>query len=149
MWGAFVLLFFFLCRRGGEGLVGFADAQIQPQAAGGQQKYNGQHLRGAQVGAPDVQTVGAQTFDPAAAQAVPHQIQQKDLAVELAAVQVQGQQQHAQQIPQGFIQKGGMHRRGAVDAHAPGQGGLIAKGLGVAEVAPAADALSDEEAGGS
>ena len=52
----------------------------------------------------------------------------------------------AHQIPHGFIQEGRVHRVGPVDRHAPGQRGLAAVRLAVDKVAPAADALADQQA---
>ena len=114
------------------------------------------------------QAVSAQTLDPETACAVPHQIPQGDIAVELAFFDVAEQQEKAHKAPDALVQKGGMHRQVGVDdhtlghrdraahqvsagglaVHSPRQGGVAAKGLLIEKVAPAAAALPDEKAHG-
>ena len=57
------------------------------------------------------QAVGAQTLDPETACAVPDQIPQGDVAVELAFFDVAEQQEKAYKAPDALIQKSGVHRQ--------------------------------------
>ena len=148
-------------------LFAFGVAQADDKQHGGcNDRADGHQLAGAQAGIANEQRVGAQTFDPAAAQAVPDDIGQEDLPVELAALDKACQDDKACQAPDAFIQESRMHRSGGVDSHtggqcdlhrlqvgfgslavhAPGQRSVRAEGLLIDEVAPAADALADEEA---
>ena len=56
------------------------------------------------------------------------------------------QRDEAHQIPDRFIQERRVHRGRAVDRHAPRQVGRAAVRLAVDKVAPAADALADQQA---
>ena len=50
------------------------------------------------------------------------------------------------QVPERFVQEGWVHRGRAVDRHAPGQIRLAAVRLAVDEIAPAPNALADQQA---
>ena len=56
------------------------------------------------------------------------------------------QQDEAGEVPEGLIEEGRVDHALAVDGHAPGEGRRAAVGLAVDEIAPAADALADEQA---
>ena len=55
------------------------------------------------------------------------------------------QRDKAHEVPYRLIQEGRVHRVRAVDRHAPRQGGRAAVRLAVDEIAPAADALADQQ----
>ena len=85
------------------------------------------------------------------AQTVPGHIAQGDLTVVAPLFGQEVQHHEAQTVPEGFIEEGGMEipgqlRNGVVKAHPQEAFGFRAEGLPVEEVAPAADALADEEA---
>ena len=94
----------------------------------------------------DIQAVRAQALDPCAAGAVPCGIEQRDLALEPAFFRIEMQQDEAGEVPEGLIEEGRVDHALAVDGHAPGEGRRAAVGLAVDEIAPAADALADEQA---
>ena len=56
------------------------------------------------------------------------------------------QQDEADEVPEGFVEERRVNHRATVDRHAPRQAGRAAVRLAVDEVAPAADALADEQA---
>ena len=100
-----------------------------------------------------VEAVHPQAFDEGAAQAVPGNIAQGDLAVVLPTLAEKMQQHEARGVPHGFIQEGGMvilHFLGnsVEQAHAEKALGSGAEGLPVKEIAPASHTLADEEAQG-
>ena len=103
-------------------------------------------LRGAYTGIADIQAVGAQKLREETDHTVPADIDQADLSAEFAFFTVKVQEQKSGQIPQGFVQKRGMHRHAAIDDHAPGQAGGAAVGLGIDEISPPADALRQQKA---
>ena len=119
----------------------------------GGRRHPGQQLADADARAGDVQAVGAQALDERAADAVPHGVEQNELAVKLPLVfaEPEVQQQKAHKVPQALVQKRRMYIHGLPagerEPHAGKGLGLAAERLAVDEVAPAADALADEQTG--
>ncbi len=58
---------------------------------------------------------------------------------------LQGDKAH--DVPQGFIQKGGMYFRIPVEAHTPGKGCFDSVGFGIHKIRPATDRLSQHHGG--
>ena len=165
-----VLLFdVFHRQRHQQGAPAGALQPVDHQRDGRRHRDQRHDLAEAQPGVPDEQRVGAQALDPVAAQAVPDNIHQEQLAVEAAVPPVQPEHQQPEQAPEAFVQEGGVNRlgrvhrnalggQGGLDAgqvvvgalavHAPGQGGVGAEGFLIDKVAPAADALAHQEAHG-
>ena len=114
--------------------------------------HNTQRLRhpdslSEQLPVEEVQAVGPQALDPAAAQAVPQEIEPGVLPVEPTALGHDEQdQQQANQIPEALIEKGRMDLDAGILAdpqlHPPGQGSLPAESLPIDEIGPPADDLA-------
>ena len=119
----------------------------------GGRRHPGQQLADTDARAGDIETVGAQPLDERAADAVPHGVEQDELAVKLPLVlsEPEVQQQKAREVPQALVQKRRMYVHGFLagqrQPHAGEGRRLAAEGLAVDKVAPAADALADEQAG--
>ena len=114
------------------------------------------------------QAVRAESLDPETARAVPDEVPQGDITIELPLFPVEVQQRKAHKAPDALIEERGVDGQvrvndnaflgrdraahevvaGGLAVHAPGQGGIAAKSLLIEEVAPAAAALPDEEAHG-
>lgn len=126
--------------------------QREHDGSGGR-RHPGQQLADADARAGDVQAVGAQALDERAADTVPHGVEQNELAVKLPLVSAKPevQQQKAHKVPQALVEKRRMYVHGLPagerEPHAGEGRGLAAEGFTVDEVAPAADALPDEQAG--
>ena len=116
---------------------------------GGDAAHGGQDLAHPE-GTP-VEAVHPQALDHGPAQAIPGCVAQGDLAV-VGPLGVEViQEQKAAEVPQALIEERRVHlnvrTRDGRQAHAPRQRRLRAEGLAVHEVAPAADALPDEQTG--
>ena len=116
----------------------------------------GQHLADTQSGARYVQAVCAQPLDHGPSGAVPEHVEQEHLPVVLAVVLSQPvavDYDKAHEVPQALIQEGrvDVHRLlpGSGETHAAEDVGLIAEGLAVHEIRPAAYDLAEYQSGGS